>query len=169
MNPSIRGRLERIAERFGEVTALLAEPETQSNQGLFRDLSREYAQLEPLVSCFNRYLGHEAEIAAAQELLSDPKLGELAELARDERDSAQARRDALDPEIHRLLVPPDPNDQRNCFLEIRAGTGGDEAALFAGDLLRMYTALCRGQGLEDRAHQRQPRRPRRLQGGRGHG
>ncbi|MGE5155242.1 MAG: peptide chain release factor 1 [Bdellovibrio bacteriovorus] len=138
MNPSIRGRLERIAERFGEVTALLAEPETQSNQGLFRDLSREYAQLEPLVSCFKRYQDHEAEIAAAEEMLADPQLGELAELARDERDSARARRDALEPEIHRLLVPPDPNDQRNCFLEIRAGTGGAEAALFAGDLLRLY-------------------------------
>jgi len=138
MNPSIRSRLERIAERFGEVTAMLAEPETQANTEQFRDLSREYAQLEPLVGCFNRYLGLEAEITAAEELLRDPQLGELAELARDERDDARARREALEPEIHRLLIPPDPNDQRNCFLEIRAGTGGAEAALFAGDLLRMY-------------------------------
>jgi len=138
MNPSIRGRLERIAERFGEVTAMLAEPETQANQALFRDLSREYAQLEPLVSCFNRYLGYEAAIAVAKEMLSDPQLGELAELAREELDGARSHRDALEPELQGLLVPPDPNDQRNCFLEIRAGTGGAEAALFAGDLLRMY-------------------------------
>ena len=146
MNPSIRGRLERIAERFGEVTAMLAEPETQGNPGQFRELSREYAQLEPLVSCFNRYLGLEAEIEAAKEMLADPQLGELAELARDERDSAQARRDALEPEIHRLLVPPDPNDARNSFLEIRAGTGGAEAALFAGDLLRMYLRYAEARG-----------------------
>jgi len=143
MNPSIRDRLERISERFGEITAMLAEPETQANQNLYRDLSREYAQLEPLVSCFNHYLGQEAEVAAAEEMLSDP---EMAELARDERAAAAARRDALEPALHALLVPGDPNDQRNCFLEVRAGTGGAEAALFAADLLRMYLRYAESRG-----------------------
>ena len=143
MNPSIRDRLERMDERFGEIQALLAEPETQSNNNRFRDLSREYAQLEPLVACFRDYLGHESEIAAAEELLADP---EMAALARDEVREATARRDALEPELHRLLVPADPNDQRNCFLEVRAGTGGAEAALFAGDLLRMYLRYAEARG-----------------------
>ncbi len=146
MNPSIRDRLERITERFGEITAMLAEPETQANQGLYRDLSREYAQIEPLVACFERYRGHEAEMAAAEEMLADPEAVDLAELARDERAAAAARRDALEPELQRLLVPPDPNDQRNCFLEVRAGTGGAEAALFAADLLRMYLRYAETRG-----------------------
>ena len=138
MNPSIRSRLERISERFSEITALLAEPDTQSRQDLFRGLSCEYSQLEPLVRCFEQYQGAESEIAAADELLADPTLGELAGLAQEERNAALARHEALPPELYRLLVPGDPNDQRNCFLEIRACTGGAEAALFAGDLLRMY-------------------------------
>jgi peptide chain release factor 1 len=135
VNLTIRGKLERIAERFGEIEASLADPETQSNQERFRDLSREYAQLEPLVSCFGRWQDQEREAAAAEALLADP---DLAELAREERAAALKRRDALEPELNRLLIPADPNDQRNCFLEVRAGTGGAEAALFAGDLLRMY-------------------------------
>ncbi|WP_295607402.1 peptide chain release factor 1 [uncultured Lamprocystis sp.] len=143
MNPRIRDRLERMDERFSEITLLLSDPETQSNTGRFRDLSREYAQLEPLVNCFARYRDTETEMAAAQELLADP---EMTELARDEIAAAADRRDALEPVLHRLLVPPDPNDQRNCFLEIRAGTGGAEASLFAGDLLRMYLRYAEARG-----------------------
>jgi peptide chain release factor 1 len=143
VNPSIRGRLERMDERFSEIQALLADPETQADTNRFRDLSREYAQLEPLVACFGRYRVAEDEIGAAREMLGDP---EMAELARDELMAATARRDALEPELHRLLVPADPNDQRNCFLEIRAGTGGAEAALFAGDLLRMYLRYAESRG-----------------------
>jgi peptide chain release factor 1 len=143
MNPAIRVRLERMDERFAEITALLAEPEIQSDTQRFRDLGREYAQLGPLVECFARYRGAEREIAAAEDLLADP---EMAELARDELHAAAARRDALEPQLHRLLVPPDPNDQRNCFLEVRAGTGGAEAALFAGNLLRMYLRYAESRG-----------------------
>ncbi|RKT42919.1 peptide chain release factor 1 [Thiocapsa rosea] len=135
MNPSIRGKLERLSERFGEVVALLAESETQSDQNRFRDLSREYAQLEPLIAAYNRYCGAELDLAAAEEMLADP---EMAALAREEMAAASDRRAQLEPEVYRLLVPPDPDDQRNVFLEVRAGTGGAEAALFAGDLLRMY-------------------------------
>jgi len=143
MNPSIRAKLERLDERFGEVTALLSEPETQADQDRFRELSREYAQIEPLAECFARYRGIEDEIAATDELLRDP---EMAELARDEAVAARARRDALEPELQRLLVPPDPNDRRNVFLEVRAGTGGAEAALFAGDVQRMYARYAEMRG-----------------------
>jgi peptide chain release factor 1 len=135
MNPSIRGKLERIAERFSEVVALLADSETQSDQNRFRELSREYAQLEPLIACYDRYRDAERDLAAAEEMLADP---EMASLAREEMVHASDRREQLEPEVYRLLVPPDPDDQRNVFLEVRAGTGGAEAALFAGDLLRMY-------------------------------
>jgi peptide chain release factor 1 len=143
VNPSIRAKLERLDERFGEVTALLAEPEVQANQDRFRDLSREYAQVEPVAACFAHYRAIEADIAAAEDLLRDP---EMAELARDEVAAARARRDALEPELQRLLLPPDPNDRRNVFLEVRAGTGGAEAALFAGDLLRMYARYAEACG-----------------------
>jgi peptide chain release factor 1 len=135
MNPSIRRKLERISERFSEVTALLAESETQADQNRFRDLGREYAQLEPLMACYDRYRDAERDLAAAEEMLTDP---EMAALAREEMARASDRRSELEPEVYRLLVPPDPDDQRNVFLEVRAGTGGAEAALFAGDLLRMY-------------------------------
>ncbi|WP_296807287.1 peptide chain release factor 1 [Thiocapsa sp.] len=135
MNPSIRGKLERLSERFGEVVALLAESETQSDQNRFRELSREYAQLEPLIAAYNRYRAAELDMAAAEEMLADP---EMTALAREEMAEASDRRAQLEPEVFRLLVPPDPDDQRNVFLEVRAGTGGAEAALFAGDLLRMY-------------------------------
>jgi peptide chain release factor 1 len=135
MNPSIHHKLERVSERFGEITALLAEPETQSDQERFRSLSQEYAQLEPVVDCYRRYLATADEIAYAEEMLTDP---EIEELARQELSTARRRRDELEPELMRLLVPQDPRDQRNVFLEIRAGTGGAEAALFAADLMRMY-------------------------------
>jgi peptide chain release factor 1 len=143
MNPSIRGKLERLAERFDEITALLANPETQDDQDLFRDLGREYAQLEPLVRCYDDYRQVEDEIESAREMLGD---SEMAELARDELTAGEARRDALEPRLHQLLLPPDPNDQRNVYLEVRAGTGGAEAALFAGDLLRMYLRYAESRG-----------------------
>lgn len=143
MNPSIRGKLERIAERFTEITALLSEPETQNDQNRFRDLSQEYAQIEPVVQCFNQYETIGEEIASAEALLADP---EMRELAREEMQNAADRRNILLPELERLLVPPDPKDKRNVFLEIRAGTGGAEAALFSGDLLRMYLRYAEQHG-----------------------
>ncbi|MEA3276926.1 MAG: peptide chain release factor 1 [Pseudomonadota bacterium] len=143
MKPSIRDKLERVSERFSEITALLAEPETQADQGRFRDLGREYAQLDPVVGCYRRYQQIEEEISGAQEMLADP---EIADLAREELDTARNRREALEPELESLLVPPDPHDQHNVFLEIRAGTGGAEAALFAADLARMYLRYAEAQG-----------------------
>jgi peptide chain release factor 1 len=143
VNPSIRDKLERVSERFSEITALLADPETQSDPRRVRDLGREYAQIESLVESYRRYREVEDQIAGAEEMLSDP---EIAVLAREEIAAARLRRDHLEPEIQRLLVPPDPNDQRNVFLEVRAGTGGAEAALFAADLVRMYLRYAEEQG-----------------------
>ncbi len=135
MKPSIRMKLERVAERFEEITALLADPAIQNEQNRFRNLGQEYAQIEPLVGRFYDYQALDEDIAEAQDMLHDP---EMAELAREELAEARARQQAMEPELQRLLIPPDPNDQRNIYLEVRAGTGGAEAALFAGDLHRMY-------------------------------
>jgi peptide chain release factor 1 len=132
---SIRDRLERLAERFEEVTGLLADPQVQAEQDRYRALGREYAQLEAVVRCFRDYEALDAEIGSAEAMLDD---AEMASLAREAVADAKARQAVLEPELERLLVPPDPNDDRNVYLEVRAGTGGAEAALFAGDLLRMY-------------------------------
>ena len=135
MKDSIRRKLDHLAERFEEITALLADPQVQADNNRYRSLGQEYAQLEPVVLCFRAYLTTEQDIAAANEMLGDP---EMAELAEDALSEAQQQQASLEPELQRLLLPRDPNDERNIFLEIRAGTGGAEAALFAGDLLRMY-------------------------------
>ncbi|MEW8045688.1 MAG: peptide chain release factor 1, partial [Candidatus Thiodiazotropha sp.] len=135
MKPSLRGKLDRIAERFEEITALLADPEIQGDQNQFRDLGREYAQLEPVVEAYKGYVDAEGDVAAAQEMMDDP---EMAPLAKEELAAAQETKERLEPELQLLLIPADPNDQRNVFLEVRAGTGGAEAALFASDLYRMY-------------------------------
>jgi len=143
MNPSICHKLEQLTDRFGELTALLADPQLQEDPQQFRGLSREYAQLEVVVACYRRYRQVEDAIADAEELLADP---ELVDLAREEIAAGTARRTALEPELQRLLVSPDPHDQRNVFLEIRAGTGGAEAALFAADLVRMYLRFAEFKG-----------------------
>jgi len=143
MNPSIRHKLDQLTDRFGELTALLADPQLQEDPRQLRELSREYAQLEAVVACYRRYQQVEDAIAGAEELLADP---ELADLAREEIAAGTARRETLEPELQRLLVPPDPHDQRNVFLEIRAGTGGAEAALFAADLTRMYLRFAELKG-----------------------
>jgi len=143
MKTSIRSKLDHIGERFSEITALLAEPEVQNDQNQFRNLSQEYAQLEPVVSCYSRFQQHENAIAAAREMLDDP---EMSALAQEELEQEEQALRSLEPELQLLLLPADPNDDRNIFLEIRAGTGGAEAALFAGDLLRMYLRYGELQG-----------------------
>jgi peptide chain release factor 1 len=135
MKPSIRQKLEQISDRYHEISALLADPEVQADSTRFRELSQELAQVEPVTSCYARYRDAEDELAQAEEMAGD---AELAELAAEARSEATQSLDALTPELQRLLLPRDPNDQRNVYLEVRAGTGGAEAALFAGDLLRMY-------------------------------
>jgi len=143
MNPSIRHKLDQLTDRFGDLTALLTDPQLQEDPRQLRELSQEYAQLEAVVACYRRYRQVEDAIAGAEELLADP---ELADLAREEIAAGTARRETLEPELQRLLVPPDPHDQRNVFLEIRAGTGGAEAALFAADLARMYLRFAELKG-----------------------
>ncbi len=143
MNPSIRTKLDHLAERFDEITALMADPETQNDTNRFRQMGQEYAQLEPVVESYRAYCALDEEIVAAREMLDDP---EVADLARDELADAQQRQQEMEPQLQRLLIPPDPNDQRNIYLEVRAGTGGAEAALFAGDLLRMYLRYAEQRG-----------------------
>ena len=136
MKASLRSKIEQLTERHQEITALLAEPETQSDQNQFRDLTKEYSQLEPVVNCYQAFCEAEESIETAREMLDDP---EMAELAKEEIAEAEQRLEELEPELQKQLIPPDPNDERNIYLEVRAGTGGAEAALFAGDLFRMYS------------------------------
>lgn len=145
MKPSIEHKLANLSERFDEITALLAEPEVQANQNKFRSLSQEYAQINPIVICYKKYLDTIANLAAAQEMIKDPD-PELREMAREEFFSAEKQQDAIEQELQILLLPKDPNDNRNIFLEIRAGTGGDEAAIFSGDLARMYQRYAEKKG-----------------------
>jgi peptide chain release factor 1 len=135
MTPSLRRKLEALAERHEEVGRLLADPGVLADNGRFRTLSREYAQLEPVAAGLADYAAAHGDLQAAESMRSDPELREMAE---EEVASAQTRLAALDERLALLLVPKDPRDEANLFLEVRAGTGGDEAAIFAGDLFRMY-------------------------------
>ncbi|PPK52366.1 peptide chain release factor 1 [Marinobacter persicus] len=138
MKSSIQYRLEQLVDRFEEVSALLSDPATIADQNKFRDLSREFAEIEPVVKCFQAWRQSLADIEAAEELTRDGDV-EMREMAEEELASARGRSEELDEELQRLMLPKDPNDGKNVFLEIRAGTGGDEAAIFAGDLFRMYS------------------------------
>jgi len=145
MKDSIRRRLERTAERFEEVAALLADPDVIGRQNQFRELSMEYARLEPVAARFREFRRLEAERDAAAELAAgvDPDLRGLAE---DELQDLAARLEGEGLELTKLLIPKDARDEANIFLEIRAGTGGDEAAIFAGDLFRMYARYAERRG-----------------------
>ena len=149
MKDSIRQRLERSLDRSEEVGRLLADPDTAGHSREFRELSMEYARLEPLAARYRQYRGLESERAAAQEMAADPD-PELRELGAEEARRLEAALADEERALRELLAPQDPHDARNLFLEIRAGTGGDEAAIFAGDLLRMYTRYAerRGWGVE---------------------
>ena len=145
MKQSIQLKLENLCERYDEIAALLSEPEVQNNQNKFRSLSQEYAQIAPLVDCYKRYDQGQANLATAKEMANDPD-PDLRELAKEEVNEAEALIETLDHELQVLLLPKDPNDNRNIFLEIRAGTGGDEAAIFSGDLSRMYQRYTERKG-----------------------
>ena len=138
MKDSIRRRLERTVERFEEVGGLLADPEVIGRQNQFRELSMEYARLEPVAARFNEFRRLEDERKAAAEM-AEGSDADMRELAAEELKELDARVEAEANELTRLLIPRDPRDESNIFLEIRAGTGGDEAAIFAGDLFRMYS------------------------------
>ena len=145
MKESIRDRLRQVAGRYEEVGLLMSDQSVFSDQNRFRDLSREYAQLEPVVQSWKQWQETQSSIEEARQMLqeSDP---DLREMAAEELQDSQARSEALERDIQLLLLPRDPNDDNNIFLEIRAGTGGDEAAIFAGDLFRMYQKYAEARG-----------------------
>jgi peptide chain release factor 1 len=138
MQPSIVRKLETIAERHHEVSALLSETGSTTNQDSYRKLTMEYSQLTPVVETFSAWQRASGDLSSAQEMLRDPDPGMKA-MAEEEYHAAQHRIGELELELQKLLLPKDPHDDSNIFLEIRAGTGGDEAAIFAGDLFRMYS------------------------------
>ena len=131
----MHSKLAQLAKRMTEIDALLSREDAARDMNRFRSLGRERAEIEPVVAGFHDYNRAQADLLAAQEMLADPDMKVLAE---EEMHAARGRIETLESELQRLLLPKDPNDDRNVFLEIRAGTGGDESALFAGGLLRMY-------------------------------
>ena len=145
MKDSIRHKLEAVRDRFEELAGLLSDPDVIADQNQFRDLSREYARVEPVVKLFSDYETISGDIAAAEEMAADAD-EEVREMGQEELESLGARREALLLELQRSLIPADPHDESNVYLEVRAGTGGDEAAIFAGDLFRMYSKYAESQG-----------------------
>jgi peptide chain release factor 1 len=145
MKESIQQRLQRLAERFEEVGHLLGSPEVAGGSQQFRDLSMEYARLQPLAERFARYRGLEEELAASRELQQDSDAGMRA-LGDEEVTRLEQALSGEADELRKLLLPQDPRDEKNIFLEVRAGTGGDEAAIFAGDLHRMYARYAEAKG-----------------------
>ncbi len=141
-------KLEEIKHRFEELGQLLVQPDTVSNPKKFSQLSREYGDLEKVVSKYNEFLNARNNYQHAREVLQTEKDAELRELAKMEIDELEPRIEQLESELKELLIPKDPNDDKDCILEIRAGTGGDEASLFAGDLWRMYQRYCDRTGLK---------------------
>lgn len=145
MKASLLNKLDVLNDRFEELTALLGDAEVISDQTKFRAYSREYAEVEPVVETYNQRVKVMADLEGAQALLkdSDP---DMREMAVEEVREGKLQLQALDEQLQRMLLPKDPNDGRNVFLEIRAGTGGDEAAIFSGDLFRMYSRYAERRG-----------------------
>lgn len=145
MKKTLEFKLQHLLERFEEVGRLLSEASVISDQNQFKPLSKEYAQLEPVAHCYEAYLAAENNANALQELIDgDDK--DLASMAEEEIDQAKEQVNTLDEQLQWHLIPKDPDDERNIYLEVRAGTGGDEAAIFAGDLYRMYSRYAETQG-----------------------
>ena len=136
MKQSIRDKLENLVGRLDELDRILSSGEATRDMDQYRKMSREHAELGPVVALYKDWQQTEADLASAQDMMADPEMKELAE---EEMKAAKARLPELEIALQKLLLPKDANDERNVFLEIRAGTGGDESALFAGNLFRMYT------------------------------
>ncbi len=144
MKASILEKLQHLSDRYEEVSALLSDPEVIAQQNRFRDLSREYSELEPVVKSYGEFQRVQANLDEASQLLKDAD-ADMREMAQEELQVGEARRAELEVDLQKLLLPKDPNDEKNVFLEIRAGTGGDEAAIFSGDLFRMYSRYAEKQ------------------------
>lgn len=138
MKASLQQKLDRLAERFEELSGLLSDPNVIADQQQFRQLSKEYSELEPVIEHFRRYRECQSDLQAAQ-LMADDSDPEMREMGREEARIAETALLDLQSTLQRLMLPKDPRDSANVFLEVRAGTGGDEAAIFAGDLFRMYS------------------------------
>lgn len=145
MKASILTKLETLVERYEEVQHLLGDPDIIGDQDKFRALSKEYSQLEEVTKCFQAYQQAQEDLVAAEEMAKEDD-EEMREMAAEEIKDAKEAIERLTDELQILLLPKDPNDDRNCFLEIRAGAGGDEAGIFAGDLFRMYSKFAEKQG-----------------------
>jgi peptide chain release factor 1 len=143
MKSSIRDKLEQLTRRREELDAILGDELATRDMDNYRKLTREHAEIEPVVRLYSAYRAAEADAATAREMLGDPDMKGLAE---EEIAAAQAEMERLEGELQKALLPRDPNDERNLFLEIRAGTGGEESALFAGALYRMYSRYAERQG-----------------------
>lgn len=139
MQPSIIKKLHILSERHKEIANLLSQPEIINDQNRYRELAKEYANLEPIVKCFQQFTDNSTQITETESLLSEEKDPELKTLAQDELVALKNKQQELEQELQILLLPKDPNDDKNVFLEIRAGAGGNEASIFAGDLFRMYS------------------------------
>ncbi len=145
MKKSLELKLQQMLERYEEVGRLLSEASIIADQNQFKSLSKEYAQLEPVSQCYESYLEAKNNLDSLNELLeSDDK--DLATMAEEEIDTVKKQIEELDEQLQWHLIPKDPDDERNIYLEVRAGTGGDEAAIFAGDLFRMYSRYAESQG-----------------------
>jgi len=135
---SIRNKLETTRDRFEEIEGLMADPEVIGDQNRFRDLSKEYARLDPIIRLFQQHEDLSGDLAAAREMAADSD-AEVRQMGEEELATLGEKRESLQLALQKALIPPDPHDDSNVYLEIRAGTGGDEAAIFAGDLFRMYS------------------------------
>ena len=138
MKASLQNKLESLSDRLEEINHLLADPGVIGDQNKFRGLSQEYAQLKPVVDCFTKYQVTLGNLDEAKRMMQDTD-AEMREMAEEEFKAAEQDKEQLEQELQVLMLPVDPNDNKNIFLEVRAGTGGDEAAIFAGDLFRMYS------------------------------
>ncbi|MCF7354104.1 peptide chain release factor 1 [Vibrio sp. CK2-1] len=145
MKSSILIKLETLVERYEEVQHLLGDPDVIGDQNKFRTLSKEYSQLEEVTKCFQAYQQAQEDLVAAEEMAQEDD-AEMREMAQEEIKESKVAIERLSDELQILLIPKDPNDERNCFLEIRAGAGGDEAGIFAGDLFRMYSRFAEKKG-----------------------
>ena len=146
MTPSLRDQFERLALRLAELDATLTDPHVTADIKRYRVLLREQSEAQAIVSRFRRYQQREGDLATARGMMASEQDADMAQMAQEEQASAQADMDRLHAELQACLIPNDPDDERNAFMEIRAGTGGDESALFAGDLARMYLRYCERQG-----------------------
>jgi len=145
MKPVVEKKINSMVERYRELASILSDHTVADDMNRYRDLSKEYAQLEPVVEKYNVYQGYGEEIAGIKSLMEEETDAEMQDLAKQELKEAEERKEKVEQELQVMLLPSDPHDNNNIFLEIRAGTGGDEAAIFSGDLCRMYTRYAETQ------------------------